>query len=76
MSFYENLVLQTQMNYSRYRRVYGAGKTPVKMSRRKPVSFRKYFGKFADKYGFKGAFDGMYRGFFTQEEHRGYMATF
>ncbi len=117
MSFYENLVLQTQMNDSRYRSVYGAGKTPVKMSRRKPMSyeeqirefarqvketecvvvggasglsaagggdfyygdtpsFRKYFGKFADKYGFKGAFDGMYRGFPTREEHWGYMATF
>ena len=117
MSFYENLVLQTQMNDSRYRSVYGAGKTPVKMSQRKPMSyeeqirelarqvkeaecvvvggasglsaagdgdfyygdtpsFRKYFGKFADKYGFKGAFDGMYRGFPTREEHWGYMATF
>ena len=25
------------------------------------ASFRKYFGKFAEKYQFKGAFDGMFR---------------
>ena len=41
MSFYENLVLQTQMNDSRYRSVYGAGKTPVKRSQRKPMSYAK-----------------------------------
>ena len=28
MSFYENLVTQTQMNYSKYYSVYAAGKTP------------------------------------------------
>lgn len=100
MSMYENLVMQTQMNYARYYGLYAAGKTPVKLSRRKPLpyerqieefadkmteadciivggasglsaagggdfyyedtpSFRRYFGKFAEKYGFKGAFNGM-----------------
>jgi NAD-dependent SIR2 family protein deacetylase len=39
-------------------------------------SFRKYFGKFADKYGFKGAFSGMQYPFKTREEFWGYLATF
>ncbi len=29
MSFYENLVTQTQMNFERYQRVYAAGGTPM-----------------------------------------------
>lgn len=41
------------------------------------ASFRKYFGKYAKKYGFKGAFDGMIGNRFpTREEHWGYVATF
>lgn len=117
MSFYEDLVLQTQMGYSRNRSVYASGKTPVKLSQRTPLSyseqidrcvrriqqaecivvggasglsaagggdfyygdtpsFRRHFGKYADKYGFKGAFDGMYSRFDTREEHWGYIATF
>lgn len=117
MSMYENLVMQTQMNYSRYYREYAAGKTPVKLSSRKPLpygeqikefvaqvketdcivvggasglsaagggdfyyentpSFQKYFGKFAKKYGFKGAFSGMQYPFSTREEFWGYLATF
>ena len=100
MSMYENLVIQTQMNYSRYYGRYAAGKTPVRLSDRKALpyekqieklnekikeadcivvggasglssagggdfyyedtpSFRRYFGKFAEKYGFQGAFAGM-----------------
>ena len=39
-------------------------------------SYRKYFGKFVDKYGFKGAFDGMGYPFKTREEFWGYLATF
>lgn len=31
------------------------------------ASYRKYFGKFAEKYGFKGAFDGMMHHFETRE---------
>ncbi|HIS62730.1 MAG TPA: NAD-dependent protein deacetylase [Candidatus Scybalomonas excrementigallinarum] len=117
MSFYEDLVMKTQMNYSKYYRVYAAGKTVVKLSNRLPMSyseqihefarrikeadciivggasglsaagggdfyygdtpsFRKYFGKFADKYGMKGAFDGMGYAFQTREEYWGYLATF
>ncbi len=32
MSFYEDLVMQTQMNYSRYYSLYAAGKTPYALS--------------------------------------------
>jgi NAD-dependent SIR2 family protein deacetylase len=40
-------------------------------------SFRKYFGKFADKYGFCGAFDGMrVMSARSREEFWAYLATF
>lgn len=32
MSMYENLVMQTQMNYSRYYGIYMSGKAPYKNS--------------------------------------------
>lgn len=117
MSFYENLVMQTQMNYSRYYGVYKAGKTPYVLSEKPALpyeeqidclvneikeaecilvggasglsaagggdfyyednaSYRKYFGKFAEKYHFKGAFDGMMRQWDSREEFWGYLATF
>ena len=117
MSYYENLVMQTQMNYSRYYGVYRAGKTPYALSE-KPAfpyeeqihrlvreieeaecilvggasglsaagggdfyyednaSYRKYFGKYAEKYHFNGAFDGMMRPWNSREEFWGYLATF
>ena len=117
MSMYENLVMQTQRNYSRYYGTYAAGKTPVRLSDRKPLpyekqiekliekikeadcivvggasglsaagggdfyyedtpSFRRYFGKFAEKYGFKGAFAGMGHPYKTRGEFWAYLATF
>lgn len=117
MSMYENLVMQTQMNYSRYYGRYAAGKTPVRLSDRKPLpyekqieklnekikeadcivvggasglssagsgdfyyedtpSFRRYFGKFAEKYGFQGAFAGMGYPYKTRGEFWAYLATF
>lgn len=117
MSFYEDLVMQTQMNYSRYYRVYAAGNTPYELSR-KPArpyseqvaalvkqirdadcvivggasglsaagggdfyyednaSYRKYFGKYAEKYHFKGAFAGTSAHWDSREEFWGYLATF
>lgn len=39
-------------------------------------SFRKFFGKFAEKYHFKGAFAGMHSPFRGPEERWGYLATF
>ena len=117
MSFYDELVTQTQMTYSRYYSVYAAGQTPYELTERAPLpyeeqiaafadavreaecilvggasglsaagggdfyyedneSYRRYFGKFAEKYGFKGAFDGMMHKFRSDEERWGYVATF
>ncbi len=39
-------------------------------------SYRQYFGKYAEKYGFKGAFAGMLHPFDTREEYWGYLTTF
>lgn len=116
MSYYENLVMNAQMNSMRHYRVHGAG-SAYKMSEKKPLpyieqierfvkevmeadcivvggasglsaagggdfyyednaSYRKYFGKYAKKYGFNGAFDGMMYPFKRREEFWGYLATF
>ena len=112
MTFYENLVMQTQMNYSRYYGLYAEGKTPYSLSEKPELpyeeqierlvgeikeaecilvggasglsaagggdfyyednaSYRKYFGKYAEKYHFKGAFDGMMRQWDSREEFWG-----
>ena len=117
MSYYEDIVMQTQMMYSRYYNLYAAGKTPYPLSERPPLpyqeqitrlvreiqaadcvvvggasglsaagggdfyyednaSYRKYFGKYAEKYHFNGAFDGMMHRWPTREEYWGYLATF
>ena len=39
-------------------------------------SFRAHFGKFAEKYGIKGAFDGSFRQWETPEEKWAYLSTF
>ena len=39
-------------------------------------SYRKYFGKYAEKYRFKGAFAGMMHPWASREEFWGYLATF
>ena len=117
MTFYEELVMQTQMNFSKYYGMYASGKTPYILTEKKPLpypeqisrlvrelneaecivvggasglsaagggdfyyednaSYRKYFWKFAEKYGFQGAFAGMQYPFPSREEHWGYVATF
>lgn len=117
MTFYENLVMQTQMNYSRYYSLYASGKTPYVLSKKTALpyekqidrlvkeiqeadcvliggasglsaagggdfyyedndSYRKYFGKYAKKYHFRGAFDGMMHQWKSREEFWGYLATF
>ena len=117
MSFYEDLVMKTQMNYSKYYSVYAAGRTPYPLADKKPLpysqqiqqlvqqiaeadcvvvggasglsaagggdfyyednaSYRKYFGPFAEKYHFKGAFAGMMHAWSSREEFWGYLATF
>ena len=117
MSFYEDLVISTQTNYSKYYRIYASGGTPYEMSEKAPLpygeqierfvrevaeancivvggasglsaagggdfyygdtpSFREHFGKFAAKYGFKGAFNGMHANFESRGEYWGFVATF
>ena len=49
MSMYENLVMQTQMNYSKYYGRYAAGKTPVRLSDRKPLPYEKQIEKMSEK---------------------------
>lgn len=46
MSYYENLVLQTQMNYSRYHSLYASGKTAVKLSRREALPYEEQIHEF------------------------------
>ena len=117
MSFYEDLVTQTQMNYSRYYSIYAAGRTSYELTDKPALpydqqiarlvqaireadcvvvggasglsaagggdfyyednaSYRKYFGKYAEKYHFKGAFAGMMHHWSSREEFWGYLATF
>ena len=117
MSFYEDLVTQTQMNYSHYYTVYASGRTPYELTDKPALpydqqiarlvqeireadcvvvggasglsaagggdfyyednaSYRKYFGKYAEKYHFNGAFAGMMHHWATREEFWGYLATF
>ncbi len=117
MSYYEDIVMQTQMTYSRYYNIYASGKTPYQLSGRPPLpyreqierladeirsadcivvggasglsasgggdfyyednaSYREHFGKYAEKYHFKGAFDGMLHRWTSREEFWGYLATF
>lgn len=117
MSYYENLVMKTQMSYSRHYGMYAAGQTAVRLSKKAKLpykeqieifaqkvkeaeciivggasglsaagggdfyyedtpSFYEHFGKFANKYGIKSAFNGMHYPFQTREEHWAYVATF
>lgn len=46
MSIYENLVMQTQMNYSRYYGMYMAGKSPYKNSN-KVIPYKEQIHIFA-----------------------------
>src|SRR5699024_11475058 len=45
-------------------------------TRRSSDLFRKYFGRFAEKYHFQGAFDGMFRQWDDRAAFWGYLATF
>lgn len=117
MTFYEELVIQTQRNYEQYYGVYARGGVPYELADPSPLSYdeqidlfarkvqdadcilvggasglsaagggdfyyenndsyKKYFGKYAEKYGFNGAFDGMFRQWDDRGEFWGYLATF
>ena len=41
MSFYEDLVMQTQMNYSRYYHVYASGGAPYQLSDKKQMPYQE-----------------------------------
>ena len=41
MSFYEDLVMQTQMNYSGYYSVYASGGTPYELSDKKQLPYKE-----------------------------------
>ena len=41
MSFYEDLVMQTQINYSKYYHVYASGGTPYQLANKKPLSYQE-----------------------------------
>ncbi len=117
MSFYEDLVTQTQMNYSRHYNLYAMGMTAVPLTKKKPLpyeeqieafakavkdadcvviggasglsaagggdfyyapteSFYKHFGKFAERYGFRGAFEGSFHRYDKAEDKWAYLSTF
>ncbi|WP_431814340.1 hypothetical protein [Limosilactobacillus portuensis] len=48
-TMYEQLVIQTQMNYSQYYGVYASGGTPVKLTEKPQPSYDEQIEIFADK---------------------------
>ncbi|PMB83093.1 NAD-dependent protein deacetylase [Limosilactobacillus pontis] len=48
-SLYEQLVMQTQMNYSQYYGVYANGGTPVKLTEHHPLAYDQQVKSFAEK---------------------------
>ena len=49
LSFYEQLVMQTQQNYSQYYGIYATGGTPVKLSEKRPAPYQEQLATFAEK---------------------------
>ena len=39
MNFYDDLVMQTQMNYSKYYPTYASGSTPYQLTDKKPLPY-------------------------------------
>ena len=39
MNFYDDLVMQTQMNYSKYHPIYASGSTPYQLTDKKPLPY-------------------------------------
>ena len=46
MSCYENLVMKTQMNYSRHYSTYASGGTAAVLSKQKPLSYEEQIQEF------------------------------
>ena len=80
MTFYEDLVMQTQANYSRYHSVYAAGDTPYAPDGKSAsalrgtdlfadnAAFAKLFGDFKQKYGLRCILQGMMAKWPSEEE--------
>lgn len=49
MSFYENLVMETQMNFSNYYYVYAQGGTPVKLTEKPALPYEEQVSRFAEE---------------------------
>lgn len=43
MNFYDDLVMQTQMNYSKYYHIYASGSTPYQLTDQKPLPVAEIF---------------------------------
>ena len=43
MNFYDDLVMQTQMNYSRHYPIYASGSTPYQLTDKKPLPVAEIF---------------------------------
>ena len=48
-TFYEQLVMQTQMNYSQYYGIYANGGTPIKLTSKQPLPYKDQIQLFAEK---------------------------
>ena len=49
MSCYENLVMKTQMNYSRHYSTYASGGTAAVLSKQKPLSYEEQIQEFCSQ---------------------------
>ena len=49
MSFYEDLVMKTQMNYSKYYSVYAAGRTPYPWQTKSPCPTASSFSSWCSR---------------------------
>ena len=47
MNFYDDLVMQTQMNYSRHYHIYASGSTPYQLTDKKPLPYSEQMVGFA-----------------------------
>ena len=45
MNFYDDLVMQTQMNYSRHYHIYASGGTPYQLTDKKPLPYSEQINR-------------------------------
>ena len=45
MNFYDDLVMQTQMNYSRNYPIYASGSTPYQLTDKKPLPYSEQINR-------------------------------